>query len=90
MKTSYEFEVCYLDMINIQRDKKIKKFVKNLFKNGFHTNAEWIYQEAAIGEIPYRWIGWELDKELDQEERSRIVLTIGTFLNEDGVFITKI
>lgn len=84
-KETYPLEVFYLDLIDIERDNDIKGFVESLLKNGFGCKAEWLYQEAAYGEIHYRWIGWELDKRLTQEEKTRVVITIGAFLEGVGV-----
>ena len=82
------FEVFYLGQIDINKDKEIKEFVENLFKNGFNIDAEWSYQEATYGDILVRWIGWDLNRNLKQDERYRIVLAISSFL--DGVSVSQI
>lgn len=82
------FEVFYLGPIDLEKDKEIKEFVENLFREGFSIHAKWEYQESTYDEIPVRWIGWELDRGLKQDERYRIVLSISTFLK--GVLISEI
>ena len=87
-KKMYPLEVFYLGMIEIEKDKEIKEFVENLLLSGFDCKAEWLYQESTYGDVKFRWIGWELPKRLSQEEKSRIVLTIYTFLQ--GVMVSEI
>lgn len=76
------FEVFYLGKIDLDKDREIKQFVENLFTNGFDIKPEWSYQEATYGEVLVRWIGWDLPRNLKQEERYRIVLAITSFLKE--------
>jgi len=82
------FEVFYLGPIDLEKDKEIKEFVENLFKEGFSIKSEWDYQESTYGDVPVRWIGWQLSRSLKQEERYRIVLSIVSFLK--GVFVSEI
>jgi hypothetical protein len=82
------FEVFYLGQIDLDKDNEIKQFIENLFKNGFNINAKWSYQESTYNDVKVRWIGWDLDRNLKQEERYRIVLSISNFLN--GVLVSQI
>lgn len=72
----YSFDVYYTDMIIRELDESINTFLREYLKDILSIKSEWYYSEFTTSEIPYRLIGYELERELTELERFGLIDTM--------------